>query len=229
MTTPVLATVTLTASSGNPADNANNDFAFSMATFTSTDADNIATALASFYNTVQVIPGTDRAVAEFIGGQISRAANATTIDLYDLTGHLDGSPHGSPLYTRSFTLGSEANSELPSEVAACLSFHSDLSGLLEHSGSTRPAARRRGRVYIGPLNDLGNTNATSQPMLNDSIRDCLSAAAITLAGAVSAGWRVWSRAGSALYGPIVGGWIDNAYDTQRRRGPEFTARTLYVV
>lgn len=229
MTTPVLATVRLASLTGNPADDADNDFAFEVTTLNSATADNLATALASFYNTVQVIPGTDYSVANFLSSVISRAANAATIDFYDLTGHLNGSAHASPVFTRNFTVGAIAAGspiDLPAEVAVCLSFHADLTGIPEKSGATRPAARRKGRVFIGPLNNFSQTGVPV--VVGAPIRDALAAAAITLSDAVGASQRVWSRTGAALYGPIVGGWIDNAFDTQRRRGEAYTARTLWT-
>src|SRR5258708_922687 len=36
-------------------------------------------------------------VGAYLGGQLSRSANAGFIEQYDVTGHLDGSPHGGPI------------------------------------------------------------------------------------------------------------------------------------
>lgn len=235
MTVPVLITARLPRVGGAPEDDTLNDFAFLLADAGTPDVDDAFDAVVSFYNTVQVIPDTDYAVAGWLAETVSRAANACRLDAYDLTGALGGGPHGSPFATRLWTLGANAfgNPALPSEVAAVLSFHSDLDGIPERDPGppqTRPAARRRGRVYIGPLDrQAADSAANTIPVtLRSGLVDTLNAAATLLAGAASASWSVWSRAGAAFYGPMVGGWVDDAFDTQRRRGEAATIRTTWT-
>lgn len=227
MTVPVLAQTILLAGSGNPADAVVNDFVFDMATFTSTDADDIAAAIESFYTTVQVIPGTDHAVQDWLTQTLSSTADAHSIKLYDLTGHLDGSPHGSPSFIRQFTL-TPGGTGFPSECAVALSYHADLAGVLEVVGATRPRARRRGRVFLGPIIEAGGTYIDSQLYVTESLRDTVAAAATLLMGALGNAWSVWSRQDAVLR-QVEGGWVDNAFDVQRRRGPRFTTRTLIPV
>jgi len=82
-------------------------------------------------------------------------------------------------------------------------------------------------LYIGPLHilcqDLGPSN-DSRPIIE--FRNALKAAAEALADdAVTLGvtWSILSRSDGDTK-PVVGGYIDNAWDTQRRRGVEPTSR-----
>lgn len=233
--TSVLATVGLPHVSGNPADEIQNDFAFDLAgALDSAAADAIETWLTSFYNTVQVIPGTDAAPATYLSSAVSRTAGAASISMYDITGFEDGSPHGSPLFVRNWTVGATTGTSanrLPEEVAIKLSIHGDLDGIVEKQTNPlpppafiRPAARRRGGIYLGPL-PLYALASPSDPRPSTDLKDTLAAAAAFLLGEAPE-WSVWSRADATLY-PVVGGWIDNAFDTQRRRGPEMTSRVLW--
>lgn len=104
--------------------------------------------------------------------------------------------------------------DLPEEVAIVLSLR----------GAPPVTARRRGRLYIGPLNHLAITDATTTlPVRVDStVQTALATAADGVLDA-AVGWSIWSPTSSTLV-PVVGGFIDNAVDTQRRRGPAASAR-----
>nr|CRY97358.1 hypothetical protein [uncultured prokaryote] len=126
-----------------------------------------------------------------------------------------------PLYESTFDFAvAPTGAGLPSEVAACLSFQGTRT-----PGS--PQARRRGRVYIGPL--LATTNTSGRPS-SGLITNMIGAAqqlyddigTVTSAGS----WAVWSPT-DGLAVPITNGWVDNAFDTQRSRGLARTSRTLY--
>jgi hypothetical protein len=41
-------------------------------------------------------------------------------------------------------------------------------------------------------------------------------------------WSVWSEANQTA-SPVRDGWVDDAWDTQRRRGLDSSARTTFVV
>jgi len=121
---------------------------------------------------------------------------------------------------------------LPNEVALCMSFQAAAA-----SGVNQ--ARRRGRIYIGPLSSTGN--------LSDTVGECRPSAAL-LADVAAAGtellvnhalfsgsakWAVYSPTTDITqslddsFNDVANGWIDNAFDTQRRRGRDATARTLF--
>lgn len=105
---------------------------------------------------------------------------------------------------------------LPEEVATVLTLH----------GYVPPAISRRrsGRLYFGPLcTNAGSLGSATQPTRPSPtfLADIVTAAK-TLRD-VAAGWPVWcirSTRPAENYVPIQGGYCDNAFDTQRRRGPD---------
>lgn len=117
---------------------------------------------------------------------------------------------------------------IPTEVACVLSFHGE-----PESGV--PVARQRGRIYIGGLTN----NALEQPGVGTPYpvfrstwitgwRDNANGLRIDTNNA-DVPWVVYSRATGGLtpWYNVVGGWVDNTPDTQRRRGVEATSRTLW--
>jgi hypothetical protein len=217
-----LTTVQFPAVSGLPEDTVQNDFSWVASDLVTLRAMTTA-AIPSFYNTVHA-PGTVT-LASRLSAKLSRAANIATVKYYDVTTHLDGSPHGSPVAIEQFTLGAAVDGTcLPEEVAVVLSFHSLLTDIPEEIGSTRPAARHRGRIYFGPLNTASNqaSDASVEPQTNAALRG----AALFFLGLASAPWSVWSRASAAMF-TVSGGYVDNAFDTQRRRGHRASARTSF--
>lgn len=110
---------------------------------------------------------------------------------------------------------------LPSELAICLSFQGS-----RISGTSQ--ARRRGRVYLGPLMNVQNTT-TSTVILNSTVDQIRDAAATLLAASdADADWRwcVYSTVNDALV-TVSNGWVDNAFDIQRRRGITATQRLTF--
>jgi hypothetical protein len=111
---------------------------------------------------------------------------------------------------------------VPEEVAICFSFQG-----VPASGS--PQARRRGRVYLGPFNtsviaaaDAQNRSRVATGFATNVFTGYNEAwDELTTAGNVH---EVWSGASSTGF-PVVNAWMDNAFDTQRRRGAAATART----
>jgi hypothetical protein len=60
----------------------------------------------------------------------------------------------------------------------------------------------------------------------------MASQAINIKAAVNAlagnnDWCVWSVADQIAV-PVANGWIDNAFDVQRRRGVDYTSRTLWA-
>jgi hypothetical protein len=110
---------------------------------------------------------------------------------------------------------------LPHECAAVLSFHGDYV-----SGASQ--ARRRGRIYFGPLNTSAVT--ASSGMLASALPTGLATAAgvfLTTSNAASDwAWVVYSPTSNQAF-PVVAGWVDNAVDIQRRRGFKASTRTLF--
>lgn len=230
----------LGAKSGLTRDNVVNNWAFHTdeASATSFLAD-VIPGLTAFYNTAPT--GEAHPLAYLIGKHVSRTADACVHKVYDIGGHLDGSPAGSPAAIAPFTLAAAStDAQLPAEVAICLSFHSSYGVAAEFGDHLRPRARLRGRVYIGPL--IADTTAL-QPLSEDAgtgivrvgsgARTLITKAADELrqglhyAGGpdTNATWSTWSRAASLTH-PVAEVWVDDAFDTVRRRGPRPTTKTI---
>lgn len=219
-----LTVVTLNKDSLVPRDAVQNTFAFlTPLGAISTEITAIETALKDFYNTVT---STTHAVNEYLALDLSTAANANTFEHYNLDGHLDGSPHGSPIATGTWTLTATGAFNLPPELAICLTFHSAYGSDVEFgAGGSRPRARDRGRVYIGPLS-TGAFSTSSPPVVATNPLATIPAAAARLRDDANTVWAQWSRAASEV-NPVAAGWVDNAPDVQRRRGLVATARTSW--
>jgi hypothetical protein len=222
---PYLAQVVLQYKSNLPKDVTVNDFVFGEATPGSFLG--VVTDIVSFYN---VIASGAYSIAQLLGEQIDRNAGASKIKFYDLTGKLDGSAHGSPVYETTWQLGAEHASgepSMPEEVAICASFYGSLAGLSEEVGATRPKQRHRGRVFLGPVNNLTMTSdsTTKRRVVHPMAQTTIRAACLALAASTHQ-WSVWSRRNAATY-PVTGGFIDDAFDTQRRRGTKATGRNTW--
>jgi hypothetical protein len=221
----VLVRAVMTAASGLPADATINDFAFQVVggPADATTLANAMTCVSDFYRAVQA---NGHAVGAFISNQVNRGATHE-LQAWVIT----APPMGSPDLTQSW-LGPPTTSDTdgePPEVAGVLSFHADYAGSLEEVGSTRPRARRRGRVFIGPLNRDAIVHTVPPYYLAPVFTETLNQAAVALkdeAETFGFFWSVWSRADATLR-HITEGWTDNAPDTQRRRGPNATVRTVW--
>jgi len=182
----------------------------------------------------------------YLGNILSRATNACRTDVYAIPGTAGTVPSGSardlgsPIATDTFSLGSDigATTDYPYEVAVCLSFAADLAGLPEEvpgpdadTPGTRPRARRRGRISLGPICVSGNmasgvlrVGASQMTIWTEAAKEFLDE------GAAAAGWvwAVWSRTEWEL-NAVKSVWVDNAYDTMRARGVKASARTTVAV
>lgn len=126
-----------------------------------------------------------------------------------------------PIYQESWTFSAApSGTALPSEMAVALSFQADkVSGLSQ--------ARRRGRVFIGPLNITANSSG--RPLA--ALRAFMQTGATVLVDASADSdwtWVVFSRV-NVDASPVTNGWIDDAFDVQRRRGLEWTSRNVWTV
>lgn len=146
----------------------------------------------------------------------------TTVKMY----HVADPVPRTPVYmnTSSFAVVQSVNAPMPTEVALCLSYEG-----AHISGADQ--ASRRGRIYIGGLgNVVSQGDNGTFPLPTANILANIAAAAPTLitnAALVSWNWVVYSRKNDATV-PIQGGWVDNAFDTQRRRGQAPSARTAWT-
>jgi hypothetical protein len=134
------------------------------------------------------------------------------LKLYDMSQPIPRAPVADVLLPLST---SEAATNLPGEVALCLSFQA-----ARVSGA--PQARRRGRIYLGPFASVANVSSTGRP--DSTMRTAILASAESFRSAMAGtatGWHVISQPKPTMpmtSSPVVGGWMDDAWDTQRRRG-----------
>lgn len=241
--TNLLVTVNLKATSGVSEDDVQNSFAVAVPDTWDEGLDllDLTGPIAAFYNAGQ---SNGHSVGESIGPSISRAASAHTISVYDVTAHLNGSPHGSPIAVDATTLlPVAAASELPREVAVVLTLRGvdweeqpieRPDGPDSDSAPDRMRARHTGRLYIGPLaNDAGvvaMVGGQARPVgqFTTTLRLAAEKLHDDLVASGFLGWCVWSRKDAAFY-ELVNVETDDAFDTQRRRGADPTGRTsLYV-
>lgn len=185
-----------------------------------------AANLVPWYNTGN---GAAHDIAWYMSNQILRGAGASRWRAFDVTGHLDGSATGRPpLFETTWTLDPGADVlDLPSEVAVCNSFHS--AGVFGEGGHTgpRPAARHRGRNYLGPLNIDAVNGSPAVSVVNPDLMTAIQwASSRSDINTGNVRWSVWSRANAAMY-PVTGGFVDDAFDTQRRRGQAPTTRLTW--
>jgi len=163
--------------------------------------------------------------ATFNGGTV--AQYMSTHPVHEQTSHfnaysLEEPPQRTPL-TRLFDsgFGLGTSQPLPSEVALCLSYY---------AGANQP--RSRGRIYIGPLgtNAMATASATPSRVAPEFIGTLAAAGAFLIDQPVSTE-PVWSivtlpDSGTAKIARLVTNvWVDNAFDTQHRRGEIATLRT----
>lgn len=155
-------------------------------------------------------------------------SGAGDVKVYDLA---DPEPR-IPVYEEAFVIVPTLGVSFPGEVALVVSFQAPpLSGVSQ--------ARRRGRVYLGPF-----TSDISQS-LNGDIRPTaaditvIGNAFVVMAQNASAGamqLAIFSPTSFAVTGVLATSivqatevWIDNAFDTQRRRGAQPDARTTFPI
>lgn len=128
-----------------------------------------------------------------------------------------------------------ADFRLVEEAAVCLSFAAE-------PGSGLHPRRRRGRIFLGPLRSSVTEVVSGRLRVKAATRTQIAAAATELANGISISggseqlkWAIYSRRTDELgatlddsFHDVVSGWIDDAFDTQRSRGPAPTGRTTFT-
>ena len=128
---------------------------------------------------------------------------------------------------RAFTAPT-VGSSLPHENAIVLSIRAAF------ASGVNPA-RRRGRLYIGPLQRVVIEDSGSRVQVTSAARSAVATAAdnmmTTLQGVALSRWAVFSPTTFATSGigpalnDVIEGFVDNEMDIQRRRGQAASART----
>lgn len=238
----ILADVNLAASSGIVADDVHNTFILEGPVPVQGNTLPLTACFDSLYNREGATP-INMKPASYISRSRTRAVAGCPIRYYDITAHLSGTPHGSPVAVDAITLeGSVGQPPLPDELALVVTLRAPAFEQYPveapDSGDPgtaldRPRARHSGRVYFGPFesNALEAAAPTwhSRPLstLQTALLDACEAFSdeLSVAGYT---WQIWSRVNAATY-PVYTIQVDNAWDTQRRRGPRATARTSRVI
>jgi hypothetical protein len=129
-----------------------------------------------------------------------------------------------PVLEGSFDFSSSVSGDpLPPEVSLVLSFQAEkVSGV--------PQARKRNRIYFPFLNE--SANHTDGRPLGAFVTSLVSAGANLLVASDAAStwaWTIFSTITPVIESPPVSnGWVDNEWDTQRRRGREATSRSTFT-
>lgn len=205
-------TTILPYKSNLPEDVSENTWAFRSTGDPGADLPVIGAALIDFFNTDHAATTTPP-ICTFMSQWIQRDACQVRIAPVDTA---TAKETAAPIFV-PWTLGATTNTlHLPLEVAVCNSVRS--------GGSTV-----KGRQYVGPLNGsaLGGTAGSVAPRVASQFQVQLAASSETLRGLPSTiEWCIWSRKNSALF-EVTSGYIDDAFDTQRRRGNDPTSRLVW--
>lgn len=135
------------------------------------------------------------------------------VTVYDLDDPKPRAPHA----TSSVSVGAAPAATCPREVSLCLSFFAD-----------RNLPRNRGRIYLSPaargLTGLGARPTTQQ--MNDALA---MADAFSSLGGPNVDWSIKSVADGGVFKKVTHAWVDDEWDTQRRRGLKATTRVQHDV
>lgn len=173
--------------------------------------DEVKIELETFYTAQQT---NLRRLSEFMAGLAFTRAELKTYDLGQPPGDpLTGTPPRTPISSDLTLAGFSESATLPYEVALTVSWKTAVN-----------AQWGRGRNYIGPLASAaaGPMTEASGPVPHPDLIQTLALAARGLMSGPRTTLVILGKAGPNV---VTGGYVDNAWDTQRRRGLAPTART----
>lgn len=197
------AQMTLRMTSNVSADFAVNTFSFVGAGIAQ-DLIDIETAMFAFYDDVVTM----------LSSNVAQTGHV--LKVYD---RADPPPRAPILETTYDFASAPSGNTLPHAVAMVLSFQAD-----RVSGD--PQARRRGRIYLGPL-DAGQTGTNGRP--TPTAITVLANAGdnlLTATGALGVDWTVYSPT-NGFSSVVTNGWVDDRFDIQRRRARDASSRTVF--
>lgn len=211
---PFRATVVLPFFTNLPTDVATNTWHFESLTLDTADMAALWTPrLRAFYATIYG--------STFQWPNFFAASSTQHVNWYDLADPIPRPVTTVPLGVPSAVF---ATTQMPTEVSCVLSFQgTQVAGV--------PQSRRRGRVYLGPLRTtcIDASTVSAYPQWSPGFVAAVAAAAdlnLLTPGDADSWWAVWSPTTGASV-RVDNGWVDNSPDTQRRRGVDPTARTLF--
>lgn len=211
-----LWTVTFNADTGLAADEVVNTWHFRDTTADIVDP-NFGDAKNMLHNFYLATPaGATNNLGYYLGGSLG---NLITYKAYNLGNPVPRVPD----YTFVEDVGGGfTGARLPHEVALCMSYRGDYA-------SGTPNARKRNRVYIGPLKTTAADDTTGRPAAAFVTDLAKAGTALRTAADASLTWQwiAYSGIGGGTFTHVTNGWVDNAWDTQRRRGVEATSRVAF--
>lgn len=166
-------------------------------------ADNIVPVLDAFYFGAAASGGT-------LASLMTSGIESAEYRIYDL----GTAPPRIPIIRQpDATTTFSGDPELPGEVAVCLSFV---------AGRNQP--RSRGRIFLGPLGKGSVSLQDDEPVPSGLLMATLvDRAENVLNTSENVSWHLVSQADAAAK-EVTGGWVDNAFDTMRKRGRRPTSR-----
>jgi hypothetical protein len=215
-----LAQVQFDDDSGLPRDRSINTFHFvdigdPAITPPTAALDEYAVAIRDFYTAAHT--GSTSTLSTFLSSTLAGTWTTKFYDLHD-------APPRSPLRVDTMTPLTPGSTAMPQENALCISYQAaHLSGFNQ--------ANRRGRIYIGPLAQtaLGSVAARPNANANQLVPTAVAAGAFLKGHSWAAGTRRWVVYSQKFgtWATVTDGWVDNEFDTQRRRGYRPTTRTTF--
>lgn len=200
----ITAQVILKTTDGISANFFTNSLAFDY-TNSGANLDATTTAIATFYSSL---------VSDVLGVGLQTTGHA--VKYYLAGGTKPNYPQREDSWDFSTGMTQPA---LPREVALVASFQA-----VRISGQEQ--ARKRGRIYIGPLrasiNDVGRPSSSARTALANAC----DAFGTEIAANTDGYWGVYSTVNGTV-SEIADGWVDDTFDTQRRRGLAPSARTTW--
>jgi hypothetical protein len=163
-------------------------------------------------------------------------SQACTGDINFKVYNLVDTPPRTVIYEFTHNITPGTGQGLPNECAICVSYHAQgVSGL--------PRGRARGRIFLGPLDTTVLDNTVGGAIISAGTTGAINGYAQTLMEAgnpahqewivfspTDAGPPPWSGADLLLGSRIVvGGYVDDAFDTIRSRGIDPLNRALWPV
>jgi len=200
-----------------PVDRVTNTWHFRTPAGVAAAAPTVSTILDTFYT----------AFGGLFSGNLPGTGDITFYDLEDPTPR-------PPVATGAVSFTPAASSFFPNEVAIVLSFQGiAVAGL--------PQARRRGRIYVGPLAAGSGTDDAGDMWVTTTARNALAGAAEAVMTDTTLPGLIWSVFSTTTAGPgpwsaaqlddafitIVNGWCNNRFDTMRSRGTAPSSRVVF--
>lgn len=214
-----VAQVSMRYTTGLPQDVVVNSFHFD-AVQAQDSLTEIVDMVRNFYNEGD---GQVLAIDQYLSSHISRDAAQAMIRIYDW-----GLPKPRPPLVEAELGLADAmhGNSLPLEVALCASYAAaPVAGI--------PRARMRGRIFLGPFIANANVSSPGEPgrpsaNLISDIRDACIRLVTESSEEGLPKWSVYSRVNDELY-QISHGWVDDEWDTQRRRQVKASQRLTWLL